>query len=204
VSTAPETELNMGMGRLAIAPCVTHGIGPTLSCDTVSLNSGDLFAQMRLALAYLRQTDNDPINQRGAMPERLLWRAADALRWATVNGADALGLGDRVGSLTPGKDADLIVVGGPAPGPGPLVEPEAILVFQASVDSVRHVLIAGRWAKRDGALVGVDGARLRAEVDTSTHGILGRMRTRAPVLPPPPLVPPALIEEFAATNFADG
>ena len=52
VSISPETELNMGMGRLALGKCRTFGIRPTLSCDIVSLNSGDLFSQMRLALAY--------------------------------------------------------------------------------------------------------------------------------------------------------
>lgn len=101
VSTSPETELSMGMGRLAIASCRAHRIAPTLSCDIVSLNSGDLFTQMRLALAYLRQAENDPVNQSGAMPERLGWRAADALRWVAGNGAEAAtttvvhGAGDR-------------------------------------------------------------------------------------------------------------
>jgi cytosine/adenosine deaminase-related metal-dependent hydrolase len=202
VSTSPETELNMGMGRLAIAPCATHGLLPTMSCDVVSLNSGDLFTQLRLALAYLRQSDNDPINQSGAMPERLTWRATDALAWVTTNGADALGLRDVIGSLTPGKEADVIVVGGPAVGAGPVIDPEASLVFQASAATVRHVLVAGRWAKRDGVLVGIDAGRLRNDVDVSARGILERMRALAPVLPPPAL-PAEIIEEFAAMNFAE-
>jgi cytosine/adenosine deaminase-related metal-dependent hydrolase len=202
VSTSPETELNMGMGALAIAPCLAHGMAPTLSCDVVSLNSGDLFTQMRLALAYVRQADNDPINRGGAMPERLTFRAADALRWATVNGADALGLGDRVGSVRVGKEADLMVVGGPAFGAWPVVDPEASLVFQASAAAVRHVLIGGRFAKRDGMLVGVDPVALRREVEVSAQGIWQRMRSRSPTLPPVPVFDAATIEEFAAANFA--
>jgi cytosine/adenosine deaminase-related metal-dependent hydrolase len=202
VSTSPETELNMGMGALAIAPCVAHGMAPTLSCDVVSLNAGDLFTQMRLALASVRQADNEPINRAGAMPARLTFRAADALTWATGNGADALGLGDRIGSVTPGKEADLMVVGGPAFGAWPVVDPEASLVFQTSAAAVRHVLIGGRWAKRDGVLVGVDTAALRRDVEVSAAGILTRMRARSPQLPPAPLFDAATIEEFAAANFA--
>ena len=159
VSCSPETELNMGMGRLAIDACLHHGIPPTLSCDIVSLNSGDLFTQLRLAIAYQRSVDNDVAHRAGAMPERLAVRAADALRWAAPNGADALGLGAVVGSITPGKEADVIVVGGPGLAAGPVIEPEATLVFQGSTAAVRHVLVAGEFVKRDGELVGVDVAQ---------------------------------------------
>jgi cytosine/adenosine deaminase-related metal-dependent hydrolase len=203
VSTSPETELNMGMGRLAIASCLAHAMAPTLSADTVALNAGDLFTQMRLALAAMRQDDNDPINQRGAMPERLTHSAGDALRWATGNGAEALGLGGRIGSLTSGKDADLIVVGGPAFAAWPVVDPEASMVFQASPATVRHVLIGGRWAKRDGALVGVDMTTLRRDVEASAEGIRERMRLRSPTLPPSPIFDAQAIEEFAAMNLAE-
>lgn len=203
VSTSPETELNMGMGALAIAPCVAHGMAPTLSSDVVSLNAGDLFTQMRLALATVRQADNEPAHHRGAMPESLTCRAGDALRWATVNGADALGLGDRIGSLRPGKDADLMVLGGAAFGAWPVLDPEASIVFQASAAMVRHVLIGGRWAKRDGVLVGVDTATLRRDVETSAVGIRRRMYERSPTLPPAPVFDTATIEAFAAANLAE-
>ena len=93
------------------------------------------------------------------MPERLTWRAGDVLRWATGNGADALGLGGRVGSLTPGKEADLIVVGGPAFGAWPVVDPEASLVFQATKLWFKPLacivflgfLLPQLWTREDGA-----------------------------------------------------
>ena len=87
----------------------------TLSCDIVSLNSGDLFAQLRQGLGFKRWADSEAVNLAGADPERVSTTALEALRWSTVNAADALGLGDRIGSLTPGKQADLIIVGGPGP-----------------------------------------------------------------------------------------
>jgi cytosine/adenosine deaminase-related metal-dependent hydrolase len=203
VSCSPETELNMGMGRLAIDACLQHDIPPTLSCDIVSLNSGDLFAQLRLAIAYQRSVDNDGAHRAGAMPERLAVRAADALRWAAPNGADALGLGDVVGSITPGKEADVIVVGGPGIAAGPVIEPEATLVFQGSTAAVRHVLVAGEFVKRDGELVDQDPATLRRAVDASAQGILDRMHAVSPTLPPPPAFGPEVIEALAEANFGE-
>ena len=193
----------MGMGRLAIDACLHHGIPPTLSCDIVSLNSGDLFTQLRLAIAHQRAVDNDVAHRAGAMPERLAVHAADALRWAAPNGADALGLGDVAGSLTPGKEADVIVVGGPALAAGPVIEPESTLVFQGSAAAVRHVLVAGEFVKRDGVMVGVDVERLRREVDESARGILERVHAVSPTLPPPPTFGPEVIEALADANFAE-
>jgi len=183
VSIAPETELNMGMGRLALGKCREFGIKPTLSCDVVSLNSGDLFTQMRLALAYQRFADNDPINQSGAMPTRLEWTARDALEWATINGADACGLAGATGSLRPGKEADIILIGGDSFALRPRHQPVGNLVFQASAHDVRTVLVAGRLMKRDGALLGVD---LRAALDRaerSAEAVLARVGRTVPSPP---------------------
>ena len=113
VSISVETELNMGMGRPAFAACERHGIAPTLSCDIVSLNSGDLFSQIRQGLGFKRWADTEALNLAGGDPDRVSTTALEALRWSTVNAAEAIGLGDRIGSLTPGKQADLIIVGGP-------------------------------------------------------------------------------------------
>ena len=76
----------------------------------------------------------------------------DALQWATVNGARALGMDDRIGSLAPGRQADVIVVG---PGNGRLnmlglADPVGAVVQQADPSNVQAVLVAGRPVKRDG------------------------------------------------------
>ena len=132
VSISVETELNMGMGRPAFAACERHGIAPTLSCDIVSLNSGDLFAQLRQGLGFKRWADTEAINLAGADPERVSTTALEALRWSTVNAADAIGLGDRIGSLTPGKQADLIIVGGPGTSQHPVLDAAGTLIFQTT------------------------------------------------------------------------
>lgn len=205
VSISPETELGMGMGRLAIEPCRRHGIEPTLSADVVSLNSGDLFAQMRIALAYQRQLENDPLNQAGAMPERLVTRARDVLHMATLAGARACGLGDVVGSLTPGKRADVVVIGR-APGRFGLVprpDPVGSAVFQATPADVRTVLVNGVVRKRDGRLVDVDLDGLLDRAERASARIVAAMRERSPLPPPAPPGLTAAMQRNALAHLAD-
>src|SRR4029077_17002711 len=98
ISSSPETEIQRGMGPPAIRRALEAGMRPSLSCDVMSSNSGDMFSQMRLGLQFERCMRNDSFNARNRMPDRLDLTVRDALRWGTANGAHALGLEDRVGS----------------------------------------------------------------------------------------------------------
>lgn len=202
VSISVETELNMGMGRPAFAACQRHGIAPTLSCDIVSLNSGDLFSQLRQGLGFKRWADAEAINLAGADPDRVSTTALEALRWSTVNAADALGLGDRIGSLTPGKQADLIIVGGPGTSQQPIIDAAGTLIFQSTTSDVRTVLVAGRAVKRDGVLTGVDLPGLLGRAGTSAEDILARVRAAVPVLSPVPPGGFAVIRDMASANLS--
>jgi cytosine/adenosine deaminase-related metal-dependent hydrolase len=202
VSISVETELNMGMGRPAFAACQRHGIAPTLSCDIVSLNSGDLFAQLRQGLGFKRWADSEATNLSGVDPERVSTTALEALRWSTVNAAEAIGLGDRIGSLTPGKQADLIVVGGPGIAQRPVIDAAGTLIFQTTATDVRTVLIAGRAVKRDGVLTGADVPALLASAEASADGVLSRVRAAVPVLPPVPPGGFAVIRGLASANLS--
>jgi cytosine/adenosine deaminase-related metal-dependent hydrolase len=159
VSSSPETEIQMGMGHPVIGRALAHGMRPSLSCDVMSSNSGDMFAQMRLGLQFERCMRNDAINAENRMPERLDLTVRDALRWATLNGAHTMGMEDRIGSLAVGKQADLIVIGGDRLNMTPMADPVGCLVAQANPSNVEHVLVAGRFVKRDGELCGVDPDR---------------------------------------------
>ncbi len=184
VSISPETELNMGMGRPMVAECLRHGIHPTLSCDIISLNSGDLFTQMRLAIATARFGDNDAINRSGAMPEKLSVTAKEALRWATLYGAEACGLEAAVGSLRPGKQADIIVLGGAdSMAFRPCVDPAGSVVFQATAHDVRDVFVAGKAVKKNGVLVDVDVHGLMDRAEKSAARILAGIRSVTPDFP---------------------
>ena len=175
VSSSPETEMQMGMGHPVIGRAVDAGMRPSLSCDVISCNSGDLFAQMRLALQAERCRQNARYNERGEMPAELHFSVRDALRWATVNGAYALGLESQIGTLTPGKQADIVVIGGRRLNVSPMADPVGCIVSQATAANVEHVLVAGRFAKRNGQLQSVDVDRAidlgRASADRILRGI---------------------------------
>ncbi|GAA5165411.1 MULTISPECIES: amidohydrolase family protein [Amycolatopsis] len=197
VSISVETELNMGFGRPVFERCRRHGIAPTLSVDVVSLNSGDLWHELRFGLACAREDVLGPVNAAGAMPDSVGIPAREALRWSTVNAADALGLGDRIGSLTPGKRADLLLVGGPAVEQHPVVDPYATLLFQTTAADVRTVLVDGRVVKRDGVLATTDLTTLTAEADSAAERILGRIRDAGRALPGTPPGAWAAVEPMA-------
>ena len=103
-----------------------------------------------------------------------------------VNSARALGMEDRIGSLSPGKQADVIVVG---PGNDRLnmIAPAnpvgAVAVARRHIPSVQTVLVAGEIVKRDGRLVDVDFARVRREVEESCEGVLSRTVAEQEILP---------------------
>jgi cytosine/adenosine deaminase-related metal-dependent hydrolase len=186
VSIAVETELNMGMGRPAFAACERHGIKPTLSCDVISLNSGDLLTQLRMGLGFKRWADTEAINLAGRDPVKVSTTCHQALEWCTVNAADALGQSARIGSISPGKQADVILVGGPSIAQHPQLDAVGTLIFQTSPADVRTVLIAGEFVKRDGQLVGVDVPALLGEAERSAAAVLERVRAVVPRLPPTP------------------
>jgi cytosine/adenosine deaminase-related metal-dependent hydrolase len=184
ISTSPETEIQMGMGHPPIRRALDLGLTLSLSCDVTTCNSGDMFSQMRLGLQFARCMENDALNAEGDNPRTLAYTAGDALEWATINGARALGLDDRIGSLTPGKQADVIVIGANndrlnmiAPA-----NPVGALVGQANPSNVETVLVAGRAVKRDYRLLDVDFARARRLMEDSCEGILSRT---GPVLTEP-------------------
>jgi len=203
VSSSPETEIQMGMGHPVIRRALDFGIRPSLSCDVMSSNSGDMFTQMRIGLQFERCMRNDAFNARGQMPDRIDLTVRDALRWGTANGAHAMGLEDRIGSLTPGKQADVIVVGGNGLNMVPMADPVGCLVSQANPSNVRHVLVAGRFVKRDGELVGVDTGRAQRLAEASSERVLSAVRANgSALLPPAPEGFADLVNTAAAQHLA--
>ena len=203
VSSSPETEIQMGMGHPVIRRVLELGMRPSLSCDVMSSNSGDMFSQMRIGLQFERCMRNDAFNARNQMPDRLDLTVRDALRWGTANGAHAMGLEHRIGSLAPGKQADVIVVGGRRLNMVPMADPVGCLVAQANPGNVRHVLVAGRFVKRDGELVGVDLDHAIELAQSSCERVLGAITAGgAPLLPPAPEGFADLVNTAAAGNLA--
>jgi cytosine/adenosine deaminase-related metal-dependent hydrolase len=203
VSSSPETEIQMGMGHPVIGRVLELGMRPSLSCDVSSSNSGDMFSQMRIGLQFERCMRNDIFNARNQMPDHLDLTVRDALRWGTVNGAHAMGLEHRIGSLTPGKQADVIVVGGRRLNMVPMADPVGCLVAQANPGNVRHVLVAGRFVKRHGELVDVDLDHAIGLAQNSCERVLGAVTAgELPLLPPAPEGFTDLINTMAAQHLA--
>jgi cytosine/adenosine deaminase-related metal-dependent hydrolase len=183
VSIAPETEMGMGMGRPPIRKCIEHGIKPTLSVDVASFNSGDLLSQLRTALLFQRAMDHDVHFSYDQMPLKVELKVRDALEWGTLNGAAACGLADKVGSLAPGKRADIILIGGLSPNMIPRPDMVGSIVLQANAANVRTVLVDGRVLKRDGVLVGVDLRRIREMATSAQVALFERVNDGGEVLP---------------------
>jgi cytosine/adenosine deaminase-related metal-dependent hydrolase len=203
VSSSPETEIQMGMGHPVIGRALSHGMRPSLSCDVMSSNSGDMFAQMRLGLQFERCMRNDVFNAENRMPEKLDLTVRDALRWATANGAHAMGLEDRIGSLVVGKQADLIVIGGGRLNMTPMADPVGCLVAQANPSNVKHVLLAGRFVKRDGELCNVDLGRAAALAQATSERVQKKISDQGlELLPPAPEGFADAINTLAAQNLA--
>ncbi|MEV0755856.1 amidohydrolase family protein [Streptosporangium sp. NPDC050280] len=171
VSIAPYVELVMGHGLPRITAMLAHGVAPTLSIDTVTTSPGDMFTQLRMALA-LGRAEALPENPEDPFTPTLTHR--DVLRLATLDGARACGLGDRTGTLTPGKAADVLLVRADSIRTLPLRDPAATVVSSADRADVDTVLVAGVIRKRGGVLVGVDLPRLRAEAIAAHEDILTR------------------------------
>jgi 5-methylthioadenosine/S-adenosylhomocysteine deaminase len=127
MSIAPAVEALMGHGAPMIGRLRTAGITTGLGVDTVTAVAGDMFSLMRAALLS---------SQLGGGP-RLT--AADVLRMSTLDGAVALGLGDRIGSLRPGKQADIVLLRLAAQH-----DPVGTVVSAAHPGNVETVFVAGR------------------------------------------------------------
>jgi 5-methylthioadenosine/S-adenosylhomocysteine deaminase len=203
ISSSPETEIQMGMGHPVIRRALELGMRPSLSCDIASSNSGDMFSQMRIGLQFERCMRNDSFNARNLMPDRLDLTVRDALRWGTANGAHALGLEGRIGSLSPGKQADVIVIGGRRLNLVPMADPVGCLVAQANAANVQHVLVAGRFRKRDGELVDADLDRAIALAESACERVLGAVKAGGgELLPPAPAGFADVLKTAASQNLA--
>jgi 5-methylthioadenosine/S-adenosylhomocysteine deaminase len=125
-------------------------------------NTLDVWEAMRLIALTQKQAERDAT-----------WMTvSDTLRLATRGGARALGLGDRIGALEPGRAADIVLVDLGGPHCRPVHDPLAALVYSARASDVRTVLVDGRVVVRDGRLLTVDLPGLLAEIEARVPALL--------------------------------
>ncbi len=155
VSLSAPIEMEMGHGIPAIQEALDHGIRPSLSVDVETEMPSEFFTQMRtvftlqrmLALARARTENVDA-------PALLTVR--EVIEMATIQGARDNRLDHKVGSLTPGKEADIIMLGMDAINVLPVNNAYGAIVLGMDTSNVDTVLIAGEIKKWKGRLVGVD------------------------------------------------
>ncbi len=161
-SVAPDVEMQMGHGTPATGRLLKHGIRPTFSIDVCSSNGGDMFGTMRTAIGMQRWADNEPAVETGEVIERIGLSCAEVVRFATIDGANAAGLGDVTGSIVVGKAADLVALDDRSLAITPMNNPFGAVVYAAHPGLVRDVFVAGRRVKKDGQLVGVDYDKVKS------------------------------------------
>jgi cytosine/adenosine deaminase-related metal-dependent hydrolase len=159
LSLSPQTEMRT-MGFPKLAEMLGAGVLVSLSIDTTATPcNADMFSQMRVALS----TEMARVENSGLTPRRML-------QLATLDGARDLGLADRIGSITPGKRADLILVRMTDLNMAPCGDPVDVLVLSGLPQNVDTVIADGRVLKRGGKLVGVDPEQIFVETRESlTH-----------------------------------
>jgi cytosine/adenosine deaminase-related metal-dependent hydrolase len=173
-SMTPEIELQMGHGWPVTGRLLKVGMRPTIGIDIATCNSGHLFQVMRTVLLLERAWAHDRADRNGEEVERLPIDTQDAIEIATINGAKALRLDHRIGSLTPGKDADIVMIRADNLEMAPLNNPVGAVVLAGHPGLVDSVWVAGRAVKREGKLVGVDERRVIEELTRSRDYVLSK------------------------------
>jgi cytosine/adenosine deaminase-related metal-dependent hydrolase len=153
-SVTPENEMIQGHGFPITGRLRKVGHSPSLGIDLETSVSGEMLTAARIALNTQRAIDNaEHRAATGTIPETSTVTTRDALSWATIEGARMLRMDDRIGSLRPGKQADLVLISTDALNMQPVHDPVSSVVIQASLANIDSVMVAGRWKKRSGQLL---------------------------------------------------
>jgi 5-methylthioadenosine/S-adenosylhomocysteine deaminase len=175
ISITPEVEMQMGLGLPPTGPALAAGIAVNIGTDVVSGVSTDMFTQMRFLLQMQRALSNDACHRRDAMPDKLALSAREVLELATIRGARCFGLDRRTGSLTPGKEADLVLLRRTDINMRAAPDPIAAIVLHAGVSNVDTVIVGGEIVKRAGRLEHRDLARRLDELDGSARRLRDKL-----------------------------
>jgi cytosine/adenosine deaminase-related metal-dependent hydrolase len=172
-SLTPETEMFQGHGFAITGRLRRWGHQPSLGVDLESCISGDMFTVARMALSTQRAFDNAQSKQdRGQLPDTSTITAREALAWVTLEGARMLKMQDRIGSLTPGKQADLVLIRASDLNMQPMHDAVTTVVTQTSLANIDTVMVAGQLKKSKGQLLANDLGPLQQRLSDSGHRIM--------------------------------
>jgi cytosine/adenosine deaminase-related metal-dependent hydrolase len=178
VSIANLIEMQMRHGMPPFQLALNHGILPSLSPDVETNMTTDPFSLMRGAYCLQRALANDLAFQEsnpGRVPVPQLVTSRQVIEMATIAGAAANRILDKVGTLTPGKEADIVVLDARNINTWPMNNVPGTIVTMMNARHVRDVLIAGRVVYWKGALVGWDVDRLLRQAEQARDRVLARI-----------------------------
>ncbi|MEI7805664.1 MAG: amidohydrolase family protein [Hyphomicrobiales bacterium] len=168
-----EVELQMGYGDPLTGVLQACGSPVSIGSDVEPAARGDMFSAMRMTMQYERHRRTlEILAEKGSRPLPMPVTCRQALEWVTINGAKMARIEDRVGSLTPGKQADVLLLRAGDLNMFPVVDPVASVVMQAGVANVDTVLVAGRVVKRNGKLLYAGLEEKKAALQKSGERIL--------------------------------
>jgi len=166
VSLSVPIEMQMRHGMPPIQKALDLGMQPSLSTDVECTMSADPFTQMRAAMTLQRSFLNEKaLAGETGLADMLTCR--DVIRFATVEGARGLKLDRKTGSLTPGKEADIILLDADALNVAPLNNVPGAVVTLMDRSNVDTVIVAGKVRKWKGELLDCDIPKLRSELESS-------------------------------------
>jgi 5-methylthioadenosine/S-adenosylhomocysteine deaminase len=175
VSIAPAIEMQMRHGMPPFQTALDHGIRPSLSVDVECNMTADMFSIMRAAFTLQRALANQRAIAGEKNSPRLL-TSRDTIELATIEGARVAHLDSKIGTLTPGKEADIVMLATDRINVFPMNNVPGTVVTLMDTSNVENVFIAGRVMKWQGRLVGVDLSRIRRTIDTAREGLLARAK----------------------------
>jgi cytosine/adenosine deaminase-related metal-dependent hydrolase len=179
VSLSSPVEMMMGHGIPPTQRFLDRGLRPSLSVDVETNVPNDMFTQMRSVISLQRALIFDQkLGGKLMLPNFLT--ARDVLEFATVEGARANGLLDRVGTLTPGKEADIIMLRTNRVNVMPVNDPVGAVVWGMDTSNVDSVFIAGRARKFGGKLLDVDLSRIQKLVTESRDYVVAASGFKLP------------------------
>jgi cytosine/adenosine deaminase-related metal-dependent hydrolase len=169
ISTSPGTELRIGYGYPLISEWLAKKIPVGISVDTSALTgSSNLFAVLKLA----RDSENARAESEFKMTAR------KALELGTIEGARSMGMDDKIGSLKPGKRADLIMISPNALDMAVVTDPAHLVLEATGPENVDTVVVDGRILKRSGKLTALNPTEVIAGARAALAGVRERTKWR--------------------------
>jgi cytosine/adenosine deaminase-related metal-dependent hydrolase len=176
VTATPPVEMQKHPAESLCGRVLALGGKPSIGADIEIYTAGDMFHVMRFSLQSQRIFDNVRFDVDGTEGEKTILLAREALAWATINNARALGLEARIGSITPGKQADIVLLRTDSLNMMPVNDPVQAVVFHAGRENVDTVFVAGKKMKENGKLIrsGEVLSRLRERLAASAERLLNK------------------------------